>query len=127
MVSDRNNSHFGFLKCTLCRSSILNPFQAYQNKAKTLIACSICVSKFSKEDIELMAGLFLAYGGYFGKLSKNKKALQDFIDEMLEIFNKKGGKIKFEELNLIMVHRALLYGFTPQEYIKALESFLAKC
>ena len=127
MVSDRHDSYLGVsLKCTLCRSSISNSSEVYQSKTTFGTVCSICKSKFSEDDIELMLRLFLAYGGYFAELRENRQDVRVLISEMLRILDKKGGKISFEEINLKMIHKALLYGFTPEEYIEELELFLAE-
>jgi len=77
---------------------------------------------FSKEDIELILDLFIAYGGYFGKLKPPDFSLVSMLDKL----EKKDGRAAepFEKLTVIFFHNALLHGISPQEYINQLEALI---
>ena len=102
------------LKCGICRADIVDKSFIYQSKSYGALICQDCCNMFSKEDIELILDLFIAYGGYFSLVS------------MLDKLEKKDGHVTepFEKLTVIFFHNALLHGISPQEYINQLEALI---
>ena len=115
-----DNTHIS-IKCGICRSEIRKNAKIYQEGSHFWVVCSQCYNSISKADLELMANLFLAYGGYFGKL----KDPQFSISQILKGLLKENKDIKkyasIEELNIKLLHHALLHGLTPQQFIRGLE------
>lgn len=110
------------LKCGICRADIVDKSFIYQSKSYGALICQDCCNMFSKEDIELILDLFIAYGGYFGKLKPSDFSLVLMLDKL----EKKDGRATapFEKLTVIFFHNALLHGISPQEYINQLEALI---
>ena len=122
--NNENNSRRN-LKCAICRINIDNKTKTYQSKTTFGVVCYNCIKKFSQEDIELILNLFLVYDGYFGQLKDHKDckySIETVIKSTLTKLKKK--KLNIDEFNMRLLHVVLLYGFTPNEYIKNLKLFL---
>ncbi|MEJ2280273.1 MAG: hypothetical protein P8Y70_21375 [Candidatus Lokiarchaeota archaeon] len=107
--------------CIICRNSIEDVNNAYQTSINLSLVCEECQHVFSPSDLELLAGIFIAFGGYFGSLKQKNTSIEDIINSAV-IKN----KAKIEEINIIVLHQMLLHGFTPQEYIEKLGSLKEK-
>ncbi|MFX1320795.1 MAG: hypothetical protein ACFFAQ_04035 [Promethearchaeota archaeon] len=112
------------IKCSICRHDIKDRATLCQTGFNYGIVCVKCYRKFSKEDLELMANLFTAFGGYFGRYRRSEfsklKILKAIHTDLLPIYEENG----VEELNIRMLHKALLHGISPEEYIENLELVL---
>ena len=98
------------IRCSICRRSIKNQEYIYQTNMFYGVVCSTCQERFKEEDLDFIADLITAYGGYFGKLNRKDFSL-DRLCEGIEA----GGKDKFLEMQVRLFHNALLYGITPKE------------
>jgi len=105
------------LKCGVCRADISDLSAGYQSGFLFIPICKSCRKNFSKDDIELILNLMVAYGGYFGKESSKKFSLKKYI---LNVISEKEN-VDPNEVNMKMMHSALLHGISPKEYIKKLE------
>jgi len=115
-----NYTHIS-IKCGICRLEIKKGAQIFQEGLHFGIVCSQCHDSISKEDLELMANMFLAYGGYFGKLNDPRISIGVILEELVKE-NKIDKKfVSIEELNIKLLHSALLHGLTPQQLIRGLE------
>lgn len=108
------------LKCALCHENISTLEGTYQTTSTLSMVCKDCVKIFPLDDIELIISLFIAFGGYFGKYKKNEHSRKKIINYL----NDKMEEFSFDELNMRLLHRALLYGITPEDYIEFLTSIL---
>lgn len=112
------------IKCGICRNEIKRGASIYQEGLTFGVVCEECYKSNSQQDLELMANLFLAYGGYFGKLRRNKFSVYKTIKKLMEKFQPGKDLDSLIELNIKMMHQALLYGVTPQELIHGLKILL---
>lgn len=107
--------------CSICRQQIKDRATFCQIGVNYGITCVQCYRKFSAENLELIANLFMAFGGYFGQFKRSEfsvlRILKAIHEDLLPIYEEKG----IEELNIRMLHRALLHGISPQEYIDNIE------
>lgn len=71
-----------------------------------------------------MTNLFIAFGGYFGKFKYPNVSIENVLKELIEEIKIKKNKIGFHELNVKMMHKVLLHGISPQDYIKKLETII---
>ncbi len=108
------------LKCGVCRANISDLSAGYQSEFLFIPICKKCRNKFSKDDIELILNLMIAYGGYFGKESSEKFSLKKYI---LNVISEKEN-MDSNEINMKLMHTALLHGISPKEYIKKLEEIV---
>ena len=112
------------VKCGICRNEIRRGASIYQEGLTFGVVCESCYKNNSQQDLELMANLFLAYGGYFGKLKQNKFSVYKTIKKLMAKFQPGKDLDTLIELNNKMMHQALLYGVTPQELIHGLKILL---
>ncbi len=109
------------VKCGICRSEIKRGASIYQEGLTFGVVCEKCYKNNSQQDLELMANLFLAYGGYFGKLKQKRFTVYKTIKNLMAKFQPAKDLDSLIELNIKMMHQALLYGVTPQELIHGLK------
>jgi len=109
------------IKYGICRSEIKKGAQIYQEGLHFGIVCSQCHNNISKEDLELMANMFLAYGGYFGKLKDPRFSIGAILKDLLKENKVDKTCASIDELNIKLLHRALIHGLTPQQFIRGLE------
>ena len=118
--SDVAHTH-NVILCGICHAEITNEASVYQEGLHLGVVCADCYKNNSKEDLELMANMFFAYGGYFGKLKEADfsvyKVLKELTSEIQEAPS-------IEEINIKMMHRALLHGVTPHQFIEGLRMLL---
>ena len=112
------------IRCGICHSNVKKSAKIYQDGVRFGVVCSKCYDDIPKDDLELMANMFTAYGGYFGKLKKSNFSLYEILKELISEFNIDNKPVLVDELNIKMMHRALLHGVTPQEFIRGLEIIL---
>jgi hypothetical protein len=112
------------VKCGICRSEIKRGASIYQEGLTFGVVCEYCYKNNSPEDLELMANLFLAYGGYFGKRKEKKFSAYKTIKKLMSKFQPRKEPDALIERNIKMTHQALLYGITPQELIHGIKILL---
>ncbi len=107
-------------KCGVCQKDIEEHEIIYQDVTHFRVVCSTCNDLFTKEDLELVINIFLSHEGFFGKLkpTASKHDLKGLIIEY-----EKRSKLNVEEMNILLLHKALLYEITPKQFIKQLTSF----
>ncbi|KKL73986.1 hypothetical protein LCGC14_2069440, partial [marine sediment metagenome] len=81
--------------------------------------------QFSTEDIELMANMFIAYGGYFGMQKDSRISTRNILEKLTTELGKQGDDVNFEQVNIQVFHKALLQGIAPKHYTRELELFLS--
>jgi hypothetical protein len=106
------------VKCGICRNEIRRGASIYQEGITFGVVCEDCYKSNSPEDIELMANLFLAFGGYFGQYKSEKYSLYESLKNYIEPGK---NKKKVDTLNIQLMHNALLHGITPHQYIQSLK------
>ncbi len=116
--SDRKSSHV--VKCGICHGEIVDRAQIYQAGINLGVVCSECYKHFSAEDLEMMANMFIAYGGYFGKLKNSDFSLVKTLEIILKNGLREKKIVNTEQINIRLMHKALLHGISPEEYIQNL-------
>ncbi|MHA2010154.1 MAG: hypothetical protein ACW99E_21850 [Promethearchaeota archaeon] len=124
MISRPKNQSHHSIRCGICRRIIEDRAQIYQAGISWGVLCIDCYKNFSSEDIELMTNMFIAYGGYFGKRKGSDFSTNKVLKKILSELQLQRKKVNVEGLNLKMLHRALLYGITPKQYVKSLQSLM---
>lgn len=112
-IKKRGISHK--VKCVLCHNDAKEQPKIVKLGSEYGIICNKCGKNFSAQDIELMHNMFTAFGGYFGMLrstiSSNYKAILQLFEEY-----KKNETVK--EIDVKILHKALLYGIRPRRIIQ---------
>ncbi len=80
--SDRRSDRS--VKCGICRAEIEDSAQIYQAGIKHGVVCSDYYNQFSANDLEMMANMFIAYGGYFGILKDSDFSLLKTMENVLK-------------------------------------------
>jgi hypothetical protein len=116
--------------CIICRDVIEDIEKAYQTSINLSLVCKKCQQVFSHSDLELISGIFIAFGGYFGSLKHKNRTIDEILDNAVikkvfsELIQQGGKKAKIEEINIKVLHQMLLHGFTPQEYVSKLNAIV---
>ncbi|TFF87472.1 MAG: hypothetical protein EU548_10240 [Promethearchaeota archaeon] len=108
--------------CTICHTKIMNNEVAYRSSVSKASVCQRCDFKYPRWELELMIGLFLAYGGYFGKYRSLYKSVEEVCLESVDHLEKLGKEVRFEEIDIKILHTMLLHGYTQKDYIAYLDS-----
>ena len=114
------------VKCGICRTELQRGASIYQEGLSFGIVCEKCYKSNSSEDLELMANLFLAYGGYFGMKKRSEFSLYKEINKLTAKIQPGKTPDNLIDLNIRMLHQALLYGVTPREVILGLKILIDK-
>jgi hypothetical protein len=109
------------LKCGICNTEILNRATIHRSGVYIRVICEKCLKKFSTSDIELMINLFTAFGGHYGKNKKPDYIIYILLKELKENLSKKENSLSLAELKLKLLHKALLYGVSPDKYFQGLK------
>lgn len=112
--------------CVICNSNIKNCSNLYQSKVNFGVICNSCMKKFSKDDLELISSIFMLYGGFFGKLDSSDFSIKKLINDLSQSFENTKMKITIENMNIKVLHNALLHGISPEELIDILKSYLSE-
>ncbi|MFW9826705.1 MAG: hypothetical protein ACFFEY_03685 [Candidatus Thorarchaeota archaeon] len=122
-INKEPNLHYNHktIKCGICHTELQRGASIYQEGLSFGIVCEKCYKSNSSEDLELMANLFLAYGGYFGMKKRSEFSLYKEIKKLTSKIQPGKTSDNLINLNIKMLHRALLHGVTPQEVILGLK------
>ena len=110
------------IRCAICRTDIKDRHHMYQTSLSLGLVCKECRKRFSREDIEMITNLFLAYGGYFGQKERDKLSIDDLIIKFAHRINI--GKETLTSTNIKMWHEVLRHGITPKEFLRALKEYI---
>ncbi|MFX1316375.1 MAG: hypothetical protein ACFE9T_10965 [Promethearchaeota archaeon] len=120
--SNKYTPNYSSLKCGICKAEIKTRASVYRTGVHIRVICESCYKKFSEDDIELMLNLFTAFGGYFGKYKKPEYILYIILKELKEKYREKGYFFNADEINIKILHKALLYGVSPKKYFQGLKN-----
>ncbi|MFX1410762.1 MAG: hypothetical protein ACFFA6_10435 [Promethearchaeota archaeon] len=109
------------LKCGVCKAEIKTRASVYRTGVHIRIICESCYKRFSEDEIELMVNLFTAFGGYFGKYKKPEYILYIILKELKEKYRERESFFSADEINIQILHKALLYGVSPEKYFQGLK------
>ncbi len=115
---------YDVIRCGICRNELKKGATIYQEGLSFGVVFSDCYRANSEQDLELIANMFLAYGGYFGMLKRKKFSVYKALKKLISEIQGSKDSENIIELNTKMLHQALLYGVTPQEFIQGLKILL---
>jgi len=124
MINRPDHINTDHIKCAICHSDINNYSKIYQSDPNFGVICGNCRNRFTKEDLELISSLFLAYGGFLGKLKRSQFSIIEVIKDLSKELVEQNDSLSIENLNIKVLHKALVHGITPNEFIELLKSFL---
>ena len=107
------------LICCICKNPIREQERVYQTALHYGLVCSSCEQRFSNEDLDFIANLFAAFGGYFGKLPRESFSIDNLCADIA-----KGGMDNFLEMQVKIFHNGLLYGVPPKEVEQIIKQYL---
>ncbi|KKN11935.1 hypothetical protein LCGC14_1021460 [marine sediment metagenome] len=102
--------------CGICHKSFKQGTAIHHGGPYLGVICPQCYSKNSEKDIELIANMFMVFGGYFGILRDPRFPVNEMIKCLLKEIQTNKGIIPLESLKINLFHLALLHGFTPEEF-----------
>ena len=110
------------IKCVVCHSDVKDLKSSYQTKYTKSIACESCARKYSKRDLEILADLFLMYGGYEGKLKAKVESFDALLDGLIDKINKLPSERNIDQIFTMTLHHLLLHGMDPKKLKESIES-----
>ncbi len=102
--------------CGICHKKIKQRTAIHHEGFNLRLLCHQCYSKNSVKDIELIANMFVAFGGYFGMLRDPEFPVNEMIKCLLKEIEASKEDMPVESLKLKLFHLTLLHGFTPEEF-----------
>jgi hypothetical protein len=102
--------------CGICHKKINQEAAIFHEGFHIEVICPQCYSRNSEKDIELIANMFLAFGGYFGMLRDPIFPVNEMLKSFLNEIQTNKGSMPSECLRIKLLHLALLHGFTPEEF-----------
>ena len=122
MINCPDSKFTSKVRCAICHSEIKNHHQIYPTTLNSGVVCKICCQRFSKEDIEMISNMFLAYGGYFGQFKRDEFSIENLILKFAH-------KIDLEKDNLTLTniklwYEILIHGITPKEFLRTLKKYI---
>ncbi|MFW9822409.1 MAG: hypothetical protein ACFFE4_05715 [Candidatus Thorarchaeota archaeon] len=108
------------VKCGICRNEIFDRAELHQAGLNLGVVCCNCYKQFSTKDLEMMANMFIAYGGHFGMVKDTKFSLVKTLENILKKSLREKDVFDSEQINIKLIHKALLHGITPEQYVRNL-------
>ncbi|MFX1365886.1 MAG: hypothetical protein ACFFCE_17385 [Promethearchaeota archaeon] len=112
------HNHEDGIKCGICRNEFKKGARIYQKGLSFGVVCEECYKNNSVDDLELMTNLFMAYGGYFGMKKDPNYSLYKVLKNLTSEDN---GTRSILELNINLLHQALLHGICPHQFRQGLK------
>ena len=112
----KNKDFQDIFNCGICHREITQEVATFQEGLHFGVICSECYVNNSKEDIELMSNMFLAFGGYFGMLRDPNYSIYEMLKELVSKIHDNKNTITSVEMTMRLFHTALLHGITPGEF-----------
>jgi len=107
--------------CVICNNKLINTLKHQNLNQEPEFICNNCIQRYPNEEIQVMTGLFRRYGGFFGKLKTEKVEIRQIATDLIERLKRaKNFSILFE-INEVALHRALLHGYNPKDFIEELK------
>ena len=107
--------------CIICNRYLRNKLKDHSLDQKSEFKCKHCLQEFSNEEIQIMASLFRRYGGFFGKLKAEKIEIRQIATDLTEKLKRAKDLSLLFEINEVALHRALLHGYNPKDFIEELK------
>jgi len=108
--------------CIICNSYLGYELKDHNLGQEPEFVCKNCLQKFSNEEIQIMTHLLRKYGGFFGKLKAEKVEIRQIATDLIKSLRRiKDFSILFE-FNEVALHRALLHGYNPKDFIEELKN-----
>ena len=112
---------YDIIRCGICRNELKKGATIFQEGLSFGVVCEKCYKNNSPDDLELMANLFMAYGGYFGIWKDSDYSLYKVLKTLTSGDN---GNSSIIELNINLLHQGLLHGICPHQFRQVLKILL---
>ncbi len=117
----KSKTNLPIVQCRICHNDTKKQSKIVKLGNNYGIICSECSKMFSLEDIDLMHNMFTAFGGYFGMLKDTLSSTYKIITNLVKEYNIQEKDLKATEVDVKVLHKALLYGITPRQLIQGVK------
>jgi hypothetical protein len=108
------------VQCAVCKNGAGSKVKIVRLGTSFSVVCEECIVNFSKEDLELMHNMFVAFGGWFGKCASSKEDSFQELKIIAKEYAKSGKDIAKIESDVKTLHRAFLHGITLVQLVQGL-------
>ena len=119
LVKNRE-SNKSTVQCAICKNRAGSSVKIIRLGTNFSVVCEECIETFSKEDLELMHNMFVAFGGYCGKCASSKEDAYQELKIIAGEYAKSGKDIAKIENDVRTLHRAFLHGITLVQLVQGL-------
>ena len=109
------------VQCAICRTETKQDTKIVPIGTEYHVICHECSRMFSLQELELMHNMFTAFGGHFGMMRGTKSSTYQVISQLIKEYNLYGKVLKTTEIDVKVLHKALLYGITPRQLIQGVK------
>jgi len=113
----KKKTNLPVVQCRICHNDTKRQSKIVKLGNNYGIICTECSKMFSLEDIDLTYNMFTAFGGYFGMLKDTVSSTYKIIMKLVKEYNMQEKDFKATEIDVKVLHKALLYGITPRQLI----------
>lgn len=116
--SIKKKKNLPVVQCAICRLETKQNTKIVPIGTEYHVICHECSRMFSLQDLELMHNMFTAFGGHFGMMRGYKPSTYHVISQLIDEYNLYGKVLKTTEIDVKVLHKALLYGITPRQLVQ---------
>jgi len=113
-----------FIQCELCHGDVKQRPTIKRLGAKFGVICKDCSDQFSDQEIELMANMFLAFGGYYNQFQSSKDVKFHLLKEIARDYKQKQQQGTKLESDIKTLHKALLHGIPLAQLLHGVKLLL---
>ncbi len=103
------------IKCVICQKQLGKGSRIFKEGLNFGVVCEECYKNNSAQDLEFMANVFHAYGGYFGMVKDADFSLYELLKPLSSASKSR------DKMNIKALYQALLHGVTPSQYNQGLK------
>jgi hypothetical protein len=120
ITSDTIRGKLPSVKCKLCQNKVKKTSQIVKLGTNYGVICNDCAEEFSPIDRDLIYNMFIAFGGYYGKLRTPTTNNYKIIKSLSSQHQITKREINIASLDVRVLHKAFLYGISPSQVVQGL-------
>jgi hypothetical protein len=116
----KKKGNLSIVQCKLCHADTKCNTKIVKLGCEYGVVCAECANTFTPTEMDLMYNMFIAFGGYFGMLKDSLPSTYKIITQMIKNYGLHGKDLKPTEIDVKILHKALLYGIAPRQLVQSI-------